>query len=154
MTNESTKACALAVLLGGAVFAQGCEQRYVPFPEEQERSVRNFEEKRLEGRQAEESYGHERARAERLDFLEAARARLDGIERSVGSARGGVETDSADQKGEAAMARDALDVERAELRKSIERAPDVSAIDWQAYKLLTSERLDALERSLRGPAEG
>ena len=128
MTNEASKACALAVLLGGALLAQGCEARFQPFPEEKERSVRNFEEKRLEGRQAEESYGHERARAERLDFLEAATARLDAIDRSIGTAR---------------------EAERAELRKSIERAPDVSAIDWQDYKLLTDQRLGALEKGLK-----
>jgi hypothetical protein len=124
MTNQSKEACALAVLLGGALLAMGCEPRFEPFPEEKERSVRDFEEKRLEGRQPEESYGHERARAERLDFLEAATARLDAIDRSSGSPAEG---------------------ERADLRKSIERAPDVSAIDWQNYKLLTDARLAALE---------
>lgn len=131
MKNESTKACALAVLLGGAFFAQGCERRFVPFPEEKERSVRNFEEKRLEGRQAEESYGHELAREERLSFRDAASARLDGIERSIGAAQ---------------------QAERAELRRSIERAPDVSAIDWQDYKLLTLDRLNALEKGLKKPS--
>lgn len=154
MRNESRKACALAVLLGGALLAQGCEQRFVPFPEEKERSVRNFEEKRLEGRSAEESYGHERARAERLDFREAATARLDGIERSIGTARDALEDLSVDKRGTAAMQIDAIDTERLELRKSIERAPDVSAIDWQDYKLLTFERLDALERNLRDRARG
>jgi hypothetical protein len=124
MTNQSKEACALAVLLGGALLAMGCEPRFEPFPEEQERSVRDFEEKRLEGRQAEVSYGYERARAERLDFLEAATARLDAIDRSNGSPPEG---------------------ERADLRKSIERAPDVSAVDWQNYKLLTGARLAALE---------
>jgi hypothetical protein len=124
MRNETRRACALAVLLGGAALTQGCERRFEPFPEEKERSSRSFEEKRLEGREAEESYGHERARAERLDFLEAATARLDAIERSIGTAH---------------------ESERVELRKSIERAPDVSAIDWQDYKLLTNDRLAALE---------
>ncbi len=142
---KTTTRCAGSALLVAALFATGCATGIEPLPGEQERSFPAYEEKKAEGRLAEQSLGIENSAATRAAFVQAANARLDGISRSMNFAR--------ESAGVAVPEEvDAIDQEREAIATAIARAFDVSAISFNDYQALTFARLDALEKRIGSPA--
>lgn len=141
MTRTTT--CAGSILLAAALVATGCSKkdRIEPMPEEKDRTYGDFEQKKAQGRLAEQSYGFEEMRAKRAAFAQSATSRLDAIAKSTALARGGSDSENARL--------DAVDRDRQEIATAVGRAFDVSAIEWESYELLNMAKLDALDGELK-----